>query len=622
MNRSLNVLATRACLAAVAVACQRCSAAPSSRATPGRPSSSPGPRLSRPARTASSSAARRSPSRSTTKDGEDASYTFTSADPTIATVDGDGRRHRRRGRRDRDHRHGRRLAGDRRATRWSSSRRPTRRRSPTTTPGRCRPTPTRPALAFNNWNQDGQVPTTCARCHSSEGFVDYLGRRRQRAGRGRQARADQVGDPLRHLPQPRRRRAVVGDVPLGRHRRRAGRRGALHDLPPGALVRARTSTPRSPRPPPATDDTVSADAQLPEHPLLPGRRHAVRRARQGRLPVRRPGLRRPLPPRRRLRHLHRLPRPALDAGQVRRLRRLPRRRHRRRRRAPDPDDVVGRHRLRRRRQHQRGDLRRARRPARQAGRGDPDATARSTARRSATPPAAYPYWFVDGDGDGTLLRPPRRSSANAFASWTARLLRATYNYQLASKDPGAFAHNAKYIIELLYDSVTDVNTRAGRQGRHEPRRRAPTSATSTAPARRPATGTRTSRSTPAARAATAARTASASTSSTALGQVVPETANGLECGTCHDKPGTDFSAIIAVPVGDVSLGRHPAGAGLRQPLRDLPPRPRGQGHRRRGDRGGQAGVQERALPARRRGQARRRRSTSATNTTARPTPAR
>ena len=29
--------------------------------------------------------------------------------------------------------------------------------------------------------------------------------------------------------------------------------------------------------------------------------------------------------------------------------------------------------------------------------------------------------------------------------------------------------------------------------------------------------------------------------------MVPETANGLECGTCHDKPGTDFSAIIAVP---------------------------------------------------------------------------
>ena len=31
------------------------------------------------------------------------------------------------------------------------------------------------ALAFNNWNAAGAVPVECARCHSSEGFVDYLG---------------------------------------------------------------------------------------------------------------------------------------------------------------------------------------------------------------------------------------------------------------------------------------------------------------------------------------------------------------------------------------------------------------------------------------------------------------
>ena len=37
------------------------------------------------------------------------------------------------------------------------------------------------ALAFNNWNQDGQVPTSCARCHSSEGFVDYIGGPRRRS---------------------------------------------------------------------------------------------------------------------------------------------------------------------------------------------------------------------------------------------------------------------------------------------------------------------------------------------------------------------------------------------------------------------------------------------------------
>jgi hypothetical protein len=37
-------------------------------------------------------------------------------------------------------------------------------------------------------------------------------------------------------------------------------------------------------------------------------------------------------------------------------------------------------------------------------------------------------------------------------------LKAAYNYQYATKDPGAFAHNGKYIIQLLYDSLADLDT--------------------------------------------------------------------------------------------------------------------------------------------------------------------
>src|SRR5439155_10838322 len=33
----------------------------------------------------------------------------------------------------------------------------------------------RTAVPFNNWNKQGMVPVECARCHSAEGFVDYLG---------------------------------------------------------------------------------------------------------------------------------------------------------------------------------------------------------------------------------------------------------------------------------------------------------------------------------------------------------------------------------------------------------------------------------------------------------------
>jgi hypothetical protein len=35
-------------------------------------------------------------------------------------------------------------------------------------------------------------------------------------------------------------------------------------------------------------------------------------------------------------------------------------------------------------------------------------------------------------------------------------LKAAYNYQYAQKDPGAFAHNAKYVLQVLYDSLEDI----------------------------------------------------------------------------------------------------------------------------------------------------------------------
>ncbi len=68
-------------------------------------------------------------------------------------------------------------------------------------------------------------------------------------------------------------------------------------------------------------------------------------------------------------------------------------------------------------------------------------------------PTTYPYFFVDGNGNG-IVDPGETTRYNA---WTARLLRATYDYQYAEKDPGAFAHNAKYLIEILYDAIADIN---------------------------------------------------------------------------------------------------------------------------------------------------------------------
>ena len=71
-------------------------------------------------------------------------------------------------------------------------------------------------------------------------------------------------------------------------------------------------------------------------------------------------------------------------------------------------------------------------------------------------PAAYPYFFVDANGNGQA-DPDESNFNNRYNAWTPRLLRAAYNYQTSLKDPGAFVHGGKYIIQLLYDSIEDLN---------------------------------------------------------------------------------------------------------------------------------------------------------------------
>jgi hypothetical protein len=68
--------------------------------------------------------------------------------------------------------------------------------------------------------------------------------------------------------------------------------------------------------------------------------------------------------------------------------------------------------------------------------------------------ASYPYWFNDNNNDDV------NDGDGSFDSWTATLLRAGYNYQYYQKDPGAFAHNRKYVIEFLYDSIEALASHA------------------------------------------------------------------------------------------------------------------------------------------------------------------
>ena len=55
---------------------------------------------------------------------------------------------------------------------------------------------------------------------------------------------------------------------------------------------------------------------------------------------------------------------------------------------------------------------------------------------------AYPYFF--------------NAAGDRYGTWTPRLLRAAYIYQYALKDPGGFAHNGAYVMQMLYDAIEDL----------------------------------------------------------------------------------------------------------------------------------------------------------------------
>ncbi len=73
-------------------------------------------------------------------------------------------------------------------------------------------------------------------------------------------------------------------------------------------------------------------------------------------------------------------------------------------------------------------------------------------------PDAYPYFFIDTNGNG-VVDGEEGAFPNAFKAWTPRLQKAAYNYQMSVKDPGAFAHGGKYIMQLLYDSIESLNAK-------------------------------------------------------------------------------------------------------------------------------------------------------------------
>ena len=67
----------------------------------------------------------------------------------------------------------------------------------------------------------------------------------------------------------------------------------------------------------------------------------------------------------------------------------------------------------------------------------------------------YPYFFIDSNSNGNLDL-DENLPENNYNAWTPRLLRAAYNYNYVTHDPGAYAHNSDYILQILYDSLDDL----------------------------------------------------------------------------------------------------------------------------------------------------------------------
>ena len=146
---------------------------------------------------------------------------------------------------------------------------------------------------------------------------------------------------------------------------------------------------------------------------------------------------------------------------------------------------------------------------------------------------AYPYWFRSASGANAECTEDEAVGDNAFEQWTPRLVRAAYNYQMARKDPGAYVHNGRYIVKLLHDAITDINTVITPPvDMSEAMRDAPGHFNGASEAARH--WDEDEAVSPSCSKCHSGATGFRFWVEYGVGLEVPETANGLECSTCHE----------------------------------------------------------------------------------------
>jgi hypothetical protein len=70
-------------------------------------------------------------------------------------------------------------------------------------------------------------------------------------------------------------------------------------------------------------------------------------------------------------------------------------------------------------------------------------------------PVTYPYFFKDTNGNG-IADPSEANFGNRYNLFDATLLKAAYNYQVVQKDPCGYIHNGMYVLQMLIDSIEDL----------------------------------------------------------------------------------------------------------------------------------------------------------------------
>jgi hypothetical protein len=67
-----------------------------------------------------------------------------------------------------------------------------------------------------------------------------------------------------------------------------------------------------------------------------------------------------------------------------------------------------------------------------------------------------PYWFKDANNDNLpddVNADGKIDSSDRYNQFDKYMLYAAHNYQLTFKDPGSWAHNPRFTLQILYDSI-------------------------------------------------------------------------------------------------------------------------------------------------------------------------